>query len=77
MSFVISMMDLPVPPSPENSPAWLSGTRFGMAHLRSGMGSRSQLDMLSQGILFAAGLGVDGAQIGASKHTSANLLALR
>src|ERR1043166_5251990 len=48
------MMDLPTPPSPENSPAWRNGTRLRIDHLRCGTGSRSQVDIsshLSGGLL--------------------------
>src|SRR5262249_61354175 len=48
MFLVSSMMLLPVPPSPENRPACLSGTRLRIAHSRSGMGSLSQPDISIQ-----------------------------
>src|SRR5262249_23208665 len=59
--FAISMRDFPVPPSPENSPACLSGTRPLIAHWRSGVGSESQFDISSHG---SRGGGASGDEAG-------------
>src|SRR5262249_61281616 len=81
------MMDLPVPPSPENRPACFSGTRFRIDHSRSGTGSSSHLDMSIQrnggsgaagavavaGAAVAASGGGGGGHRGAAKPTATSL----